>query len=208
MVLTAYFALSLVTGLVCHHRFADFQRVWPGWAALASAKLDASVGASGPHDFAVRARLSKKPLDGLGTRPVEALAKADQRRSSARCKSLTSPKAHPATTLRADAAASTASRPAFVTIASRPSVGRDGRVCRDDLPDGESAIFFVEGLDFDWLICRTGWRFARRADCDERPLVVPSDSFPAAIHDYRLQRRQVMQLLLRPVTACRSAIMP
>ena len=42
MVLTAYFALSLVTGLVCHHRLAD-----------TSAKLDASVEASGPYDFAV-----------------------------------------------------------------------------------------------------------------------------------------------------------
>ena len=40
---TAYFALSLVTGLSCHHRLAD-----------TSATLDASVGASGPHDFAVR----------------------------------------------------------------------------------------------------------------------------------------------------------
>jgi hypothetical protein len=37
------FVLSLVTGLVCHHRLAD-----------TSATLDASVGASGPHDFAVR----------------------------------------------------------------------------------------------------------------------------------------------------------
>jgi hypothetical protein len=43
MVLTAYFALSPVTGLVCHRRLAD-----------TSATLDASVGASGPHDFAVR----------------------------------------------------------------------------------------------------------------------------------------------------------
>jgi hypothetical protein len=40
---TAYSALSLVTGLVCHHRLADHP-----------AKLDASVGASGPHGFAVR----------------------------------------------------------------------------------------------------------------------------------------------------------
>ena len=40
---TAYSALSLVTGLSCHHRLAN-----------TSAKLDASVGASGPHDFAVR----------------------------------------------------------------------------------------------------------------------------------------------------------
>ena len=43
MVLTAYFVLSLVSRACCHHRFAD-----------RSAKLDASVGASGPHDFAVR----------------------------------------------------------------------------------------------------------------------------------------------------------
>src|ERR1700737_4766074 len=53
MVLTAYFALSPVTGLFCHRR----QRIWRITARLGecvSAKLDASVGASGPHDFAVR----------------------------------------------------------------------------------------------------------------------------------------------------------
>jgi hypothetical protein len=45
MVLTACSALSLVTGLVCHHRRRNrFHR------------LDASVGASGPHGFAVRAQ--------------------------------------------------------------------------------------------------------------------------------------------------------
>jgi hypothetical protein len=43
MVLTVSFVLSPVTGLSCHRRLAD-----------TSAKLDASVGASGPHDFAVR----------------------------------------------------------------------------------------------------------------------------------------------------------
>ena len=43
MVLTAYFELSPVTGLFCHRRFVED-----------STKLDASVGASGPHDFAVR----------------------------------------------------------------------------------------------------------------------------------------------------------
>jgi hypothetical protein len=43
MVLTVSSALSLVTGLSCHHRLADHP-----------AKLDASVGASGPHGFAVR----------------------------------------------------------------------------------------------------------------------------------------------------------
>jgi hypothetical protein len=44
MVLTVSFAL-LVTGLVCHHRRRD---------AKHHRQLDASVGASGPHDFAVR----------------------------------------------------------------------------------------------------------------------------------------------------------
>ena len=37
--------LSLVTGLFCHHRPQE---------ASASQELDASVGASGPHDFTVR----------------------------------------------------------------------------------------------------------------------------------------------------------
>ena len=42
---TAYFALSPVTGLSCHCRQRD---------AKHHRQLDASVGASGPHDFAVR----------------------------------------------------------------------------------------------------------------------------------------------------------
>jgi len=43
MVLTVSFVLSPVTGLVCHRRQWNFFH-----------QLDASVGASGPHDFAVR----------------------------------------------------------------------------------------------------------------------------------------------------------
>src|SRR5437762_7711547 len=77
MVLTVSFALFPVTGLVCHRRQRKYFR-----------RLDASVGASEPHDFAVRVT----------------------------CCSSKAP------------SASIASRPAFVTIASRPSVGRDGRV--------------------------------------------------------------------------------
>jgi hypothetical protein len=45
MVLTAYSALSPVTGLVCHRRQRD---------AKHHRQLDTSVGVSGPHDFAVR----------------------------------------------------------------------------------------------------------------------------------------------------------
>ena len=51
MVLSAYIALSPVTGLVCH-RHRRFRQ------------LDTSVGASGPHDLAVRfgdARLASPP---------------------------------------------------------------------------------------------------------------------------------------------------
>jgi hypothetical protein len=72
MVLTAYIALSPVTGLSCHRRLRSCLH-----------RLDASVGASGPHDFAVRR--SAPSSEALPT--------------------------------------STASRPAFVTIASRPSKG-------------------------------------------------------------------------------------
>jgi hypothetical protein len=43
MVLTVSFVLSPVTGLVCHRRRRNCFR-----------ELDASVGAPGPHDFAVR----------------------------------------------------------------------------------------------------------------------------------------------------------
>jgi hypothetical protein len=48
MVLTAYSALSPVTGLSCHRRLAE--KVF--------ARLDISVGISGPHDFAVRGSMS------------------------------------------------------------------------------------------------------------------------------------------------------
>jgi hypothetical protein len=50
---TAYFVLSLVTGLFCHHHSQGLSR-----------DLSASVGAPGPHAFAVRisiARLATPP---------------------------------------------------------------------------------------------------------------------------------------------------
>src|SRR5882724_8817525 len=65
--------------------------------ALLLARLDASFGASEPHDFAVRISIIR-----------------------------------PARFRAPDAAASTASRSAFVTCA-RPSVGRDGEGYRSDL---------------------------------------------------------------------------
>ena len=97
MVLTVSFALSPVTGLCCHRHQRNLFR-----------QLDASVGASGPHDFAVR-----------------------KNKRSRLWRHLTS----------------TASRPAFVTIASRPSVGRDGEGYAGDLGQKGTKIFFEGGLD-------------------------------------------------------------
>jgi len=119
MVLTVSFALSPGTGLFCPRRFAED-----------STKLDASVGASGPHDFAVRESLPQKPLGGFGTAPAEALAKADQRRSSC------------------VAVASTASRSNVRDDRETPlSVGRDSGKYGGDLREARSEIFFWEGLD-------------------------------------------------------------
>jgi hypothetical protein len=59
---TAYFALSPVTGLSCHRRRRSCLH-----------RLDASVGASGPHDFAVRwsrARRSQHPASTASHRNV------------------------------------------------------------------------------------------------------------------------------------------
>ena len=53
---TVSFALSLVTGLFCHHRQQnDFRQ------------LDASVGASGPHDFAVRINIARPAISPAST---------------------------------------------------------------------------------------------------------------------------------------------
>ena len=62
MVLTASFVLFPVTGLFCHRRLAG----------MPSAKLDASVGAPEPHDFAVRlqAPSSKAPSASIASRPA------------------------------------------------------------------------------------------------------------------------------------------
>src|SRR6266478_4871154 len=127
----------------------------PGWAAAPLAKLDTSVGVSGPHDFAVR----------------------DLHRSSA-CRPIAHGKPALRSPQRADAVASTASRPTSVTIASRPSCERDGRIYRGDLPDGLSGIFFESGLDTDLLICPSG---CLRAKAPSRELGPAHSSHRAAL---------------------------
>src|SRR4249919_2250070 len=80
---------------------------------------------SGPHGFAVRneRRSSCAPIDR-------------------------SRETRPAIFLRTDAAASTASPPAFRDDRDTPLVpGKDGRAGSSDLPDGLGGIFFARGLD-------------------------------------------------------------
>ena len=72
-----------------------------------------------PHDFAVRSALASTPI---GEMPTEVLTKALKRRSSAQ-RWITHGTTRPATTIAPNAAASTASNPASVTIAIRPSFG-------------------------------------------------------------------------------------
>src|SRR6267378_5687621 len=123
MVLTVSFVLSPVTGLVCHRRPRTNVLSAPGRADLNIRELDASVGASGPHDFAVRCNIVRQ----LAVDRSQVFQLALQPRRAP------------------NAAASTASRPAFVTIMIRPSVGWDAKSSRSDLGSVKTEIFLQRG---------------------------------------------------------------
>jgi hypothetical protein len=121
MVLTVSFVLSPVIGLLSPS-LADKAHLGPvGPTCLR--QLDASAGASGPHDFAVRSNISRlcawRSLTGLRL-PCDPIA--------------------------LNAAASTASHPASVTIAIRPCVGQDSASYRSDLGSEKQKYF-----------CKWGW---------------------------------------------------
>ena len=101
----------------------------PGRAGFASAGLDANHEASGPHDFAVRSH----PASPIGFAGHGAVRQRAVNRSRTRKPAL-QPRHTP------DAAASTASRPASLTIRIRPSVGRDGEGYVGDLGVGSRGI--------------------------------------------------------------------
>src|ERR1700704_3268966 len=121
MVLTVSFELSPVTGLFCHRRSADMFLSKPGWADLNSANL---TPASGRQDHTTSPYAATSLVRSL-------------------CKSLTglSP-TRPAIHRAQNAAASTASHPASLTIRIRPSVGRDGESSRIDLGQVGTEISF------------------------------------------------------------------
>src|SRR6266436_4646481 len=87
---------------LCCHRCLRIWYVKTRLGLRTSARLDASIGASEPHDFTVREKRLSSACHSSAHGPYDPP-----------CHPLTSP----------DAAASTASRPASVTIAIRPSSG-------------------------------------------------------------------------------------
>src|SRR5258708_11115918 len=118
---TAYSALSPATNSCCHRRLRIDDPAHPGWVLQNLRRLDISNGCQNHTPSPYTATSSITPAGDMP--PAEVLAKALKRRSSARW--LIAHRKRPALRFRCapDAAASTASQPAFVTIATRPSFG-------------------------------------------------------------------------------------
>src|ERR1700730_13393367 len=120
MVLTAYVGLSPVTGLFCHRRLADIVLSKPGWVDLNSANL---TPASGRQDHTILPSAKSVSRQHAGDRSrVFRLALQSHRAQNA--------------------AASTATHPAFVTIMIRPSCGVGWREFVEMIcPTGEAKYF-------------------------------------------------------------------
>jgi hypothetical protein len=134
MVLTVSFVLSPVTGLVCHRHQRIKVLSKPGRADSTSANL---TPASGRQDHTTSPYASAPFVSS----PFDCSRIPWRTRPASRC--------------APDTAASTASHPASVTIAIRPSVGRDAKSSRSDLGCLETEIFFAKG---------TRHKMARRAN--------------------------------------------
>ena len=130
--------------LACHRhqRISDFAE--PGWVRNTSADLTPATGAGTTRFCRTQPDFAKRSAGRLlpDEEPYEAGFSVVRLHAAHRSR-----KNRPATTLRADAAASTASQPAFVTIANAPHLPRDGRSYANDLRENESGIFLIPGLD-------------------------------------------------------------
>jgi hypothetical protein len=122
MVLTVSFVLSPAIGLSCHRHPADMARP-PGRARAP------------PLDLTPASRRQDHTTSPSASAPFVCAPRESLTETALR------------SLLRAGTAASTASRPAFVTIAIRPSVGQDGCGYRFDLGFGKTEIFLQIGLD-------------------------------------------------------------
>jgi hypothetical protein len=122
---TAYFALSPATRLYCHRRL----RIWYVKTRLV-----------------LRTSTELTPASGRQNHTTSPSAKSVCRpRAIRQLTGLVDPPCHPLTS--PDAAASTASRPASVTIAIRPSSGTRRFGYASDLGQRRSEIFLQKGLD-------------------------------------------------------------
>jgi len=149
---TAYGALSPEYRAFLPPSSREYGLVRPVGLATPPRDLTPTSEASGPHAFAVRSNPSS-PKGSTGNGAVR----------PARRKSLT--RNSPCDSMRADAAASTASPPAFVTIAIRPSCReKTGQACKGDLPDVLSEILP------DGLICRRHGAEGQRREFGPCPL--------------------------------------
>ncbi len=135
---TAYVALSPVTGLFCHRRLRSKVLSLPGWANKTPQNL---TPASGRQDHTILPSAKASLVSVLGNRSqVFQLALRSHRAQNA--------------------AASTASRPASVTIMIRPSCGVGWRELVEMIcPTGE-AKYFCKG---DWTAQITLIRFKKSA---------------------------------------------
>ena len=144
MVLTAYVVLSPATNSSCHRR----QRIKVGRTRSGRRRLRQLDTSNGCQDHTVLPSASAPFV----------CAPSDRSRAQ---------RTRPAITYVPDAAASTASHPASVTIAIRPSEGRDGGISRTDLGSPETDIFSRQGLDrqiADLPVRRIGTLSGVRAD--------------------------------------------
>src|SRR5450631_165745 len=119
MVLTAYVVLSPVTGLFCHRR----QRIKFCLSPVGPTQLrelDASVGASGPHDFAVREKRLSSARRGIAQESFDSPCDPIARKTLPR-------PPHP--------------HPASVTIMIRPLWGGMARLIKMFLPTMEAKYF-------------------------------------------------------------------
>ncbi len=124
------------SGFVCHRRPAD-----DGWPDARLGRLRLL------RDLTPTLRRQDHTLLPYAARPSSPKGSAVLwRRRLALTIPLTG-QTRPAIPFHADAAASTASRPTSVTIASAPHEERDGGSCKSDLGRLRSGIFFRKGLD-------------------------------------------------------------
>ena len=113
---TAYFALFPATNSFCHRR----QRIEICLSPVGPTRLRWLDISNGCQNHTTSPYAAPSTATPIGEMPAEVLVKALKRRTSAQ-RWITHGRTRPATTIAPDAAASTASNPASVTIAIRPS---------------------------------------------------------------------------------------